>query len=75
MRCPPGSDECKGQTDQESGEGCSTSDLSYWFKDSVLHPEPPKEPPKPPHGIRLAQLPDACRQVLNAPDVKLEARK
>ena len=75
MRCPPGSDECKGQTDQEGGEGCSTSDLAYWFKDSVLHPEPPKEPPKPPHGITLAQLPTSCRQVLNAPDVKLEARK
>jgi penicillin-insensitive murein endopeptidase len=70
MRCPPGSSECKGQPDQDEGEGCKPSDLAYWFKDSILHPEPPKEPPKPAHGLTLAQLPAACRQVLNAPDAK-----
>ena len=70
MRCPSGVSECQGQPDQDGGEGCSASDLAYWFKDSILHPEPPKEPPKPAHGITLAQLPAACRQVLNAPDAK-----
>jgi penicillin-insensitive murein endopeptidase len=70
MACPPGSSECKGQSPQDGGEGCSASDLAYWFKDSVLHPEPPKEPPKPHPGITLAQLPAACRQVLAAPDAK-----
>jgi penicillin-insensitive murein endopeptidase len=70
MRCPSGTSECQGQPDQDGGEGCSASDLAYWFKDSILHPEPPKEPPKPAHGITLAQLPAACRQVLNAPDAK-----
>jgi penicillin-insensitive murein DD-endopeptidase len=70
MACPPGSSECQGQSPQEGGEGCSASDLAYWFKDSVLHPEPPKEPPKPHPGITLAQLPAACRQVLAAPDAK-----
>jgi penicillin-insensitive murein endopeptidase len=70
MACPPGSNECKGQLPQEGGEGCSASDLAYWFKDSILHPEPPKEPPKPIHGMTLAQLPAACRQVLAAPDAK-----
>src|ERR1700693_5169143 len=70
MRCPAGSSECKGQPDQDEGEGCKPSDLAYWFKDSILHPEPPKEPPKPAHGITLAQLPAACRQVLHAPDAK-----
>jgi len=70
MRCPPGSSECKGQPDQDEGEGCKPSDLAYWFKDSILHPEPSKEPPKPAHGLTLAQLPAACRQVLNAPDAK-----
>jgi penicillin-insensitive murein endopeptidase len=70
MACPPGSSECKGQRPQAEGEGCSASDLAYWFKDSIIHPEPPKEPPKPSHGLTLAQLPAACRQVLVAPDAK-----
>jgi penicillin-insensitive murein DD-endopeptidase len=70
MRCPAGDKECKGQPDQAGGEGCSASDLAYWFTDSILHPEPPKEPPKPIHGITLAQMPSDCRKVLNAPDAK-----
>jgi penicillin-insensitive murein DD-endopeptidase len=70
MKCPPGSKECEGQPSQSAGEGCKPDDLAYWFTDSILHPEPPKEPPKPRHGITLAQLPKACRQVLNAPDAK-----
>jgi penicillin-insensitive murein endopeptidase len=68
MRCPSGSDACHGQPEQEGGDGCD--DLAYWFSDSVLHPKPPNEPPKPPQAITLAQLPPACRQVLNAPDAK-----
>ena len=51
-----------------SGEGCSAGDLAYWFKDSVLHPKPPKVPPKPKPPMTLAQLPAACKQVLLAPD-------
>jgi penicillin-insensitive murein endopeptidase len=70
MRCPAGSSECQGQTDQEGGDGCSAGDLAYWFQDSVLHPPPPKEPPTPVVPITLAQMPPACRAVLNAPDAK-----
>jgi penicillin-insensitive murein endopeptidase len=70
MACPPGASECKGQPSQSGGEGCGADDLAYWFKDSIIHPQPPKEPPKPSHGITLAQLPAACRQVLAAPDAK-----
>jgi penicillin-insensitive murein endopeptidase len=70
MRCPPGNAGCEGQSDQGGGEGCKPADLAYWFKDSIIHPKPPKEPPKPAHGITLAQLPAACRQVLDAPDAK-----
>src|SRR5471032_1698285 len=40
MACPPGSNECKGQPPQAGGEGCSASDLAYWFTDGVLHPAP-----------------------------------
>src|SRR6266436_3380726 len=57
MRCPSGSSECKGQPDQGGGEGCGKGELAYWFKDSILHPEPPKEPRKPRTGPTLAQLP------------------
>ena len=70
MACPPGSSDCKGQSPQSGGEGCKPADLAYWFKDSIIHPQPPKEPPKPSHGITLAQLPAACKAVLNAPDAK-----
>ncbi len=70
MRCPPGDRECKGQKDQEGGEACAASDLAYWFKDSIIHPTPPKQPAKPSHGITLAQLPPDCRKVLNAPAAK-----
>jgi penicillin-insensitive murein DD-endopeptidase len=70
MKCPPGNVECKGQPDQGGGEGCNPSDLAYWFSDTILHPKPPTEPPKPKPDITLAQMPPACRGVLNAPDAK-----
>src|SRR6516165_1752962 len=70
IRCPSGSKDCHGQPDQGGGEGCKPSELAYWFKDQIIHPKPEKEPPKPSRGITLAQLPPACRSVLNAPDAK-----
>jgi penicillin-insensitive murein DD-endopeptidase len=70
MACPPGNSDCKGQPPEAGGEGCSASDLAYWFEDSVIHPKPPSEPPEPRRGPTLAQLPTACRQVLAAPDAK-----
>jgi penicillin-insensitive murein endopeptidase len=68
IKCPPGSTECESQPEPASSEGCSVGDLAFWFKDSILHPKPPKEPPAPRHYMTLAQLPAACRQVLAAPD-------
>jgi len=70
IKCPPGSTECESQPPPKDSEGCSAGDLAYWFKPSVLHPKPPKVPPKPKPPMTLAQLPAACRQVLNAPDAK-----
>ena len=70
IKCPPGSTECEGQPEPAASEGCSAGDLAFWFKDSIIHPKPPKEPPKPQHPMTLAQLPAACRQVLAAPDAK-----
>jgi penicillin-insensitive murein endopeptidase len=70
IKCPAGGTECEGQPEPGTSEGCSAGDLAYWFKDSVIHPAPPKEPPKPRPPMTLAQLPAACRQVLAAPDAK-----
>src|SRR3954447_379777 len=70
IKCPPGSDECESQRAPKESEGCSAGDLAYWFKDSVLHPKPPKFRRKPKPPMTLAQLPAACRQVLDAPDAK-----
>ena len=70
IKCPPGSTECEGQTDPTEGEGCSAGDLAFWFKDSTLHPKPPKVPPKPRPPMTLAELPAACKAVLAAPDAK-----
>jgi penicillin-insensitive murein endopeptidase len=70
IKCPAGSSECESQPEPSEGEGCSTSDLAYWFKDSVLHPKPPEKPPKPKPPMTLAQMPPACREILAAPDAK-----
>jgi len=70
IKCPPGSNECESQPAPKDSEGGAAADLAWWFKDSVLHPKPPKIPPKPKPPMTLAQLPAACRQVLNAPDAK-----
>src|SRR6202047_1647928 len=47
IKCPPGGTQCESQPEPSDSEGCATADLAYWFKDSVLHPKPSKEPPKP----------------------------
>jgi penicillin-insensitive murein endopeptidase len=70
MRCPSSSPQCETQKSQSEGEGCKPSDLAFWFKDSVLHPKPPPKPPKPRPPMTLAQLPAACKTVLNAADAK-----
>jgi penicillin-insensitive murein endopeptidase len=66
MRCPGGSDDCKPQEPPGNGDGCG-SELDWWFRDAILNPPPPKEPPKPRPQLKMADLPAACRQVLVAP--------
>jgi penicillin-insensitive murein DD-endopeptidase len=66
MSCPADSPECKGQDPASDTEGCG-KDLDWWFRESVIHPEPPKEPAKPRPPLTMADLPPACRQVLIAP--------
>jgi len=64
--CPADSPECKPQPPAPPGDGCG-KELDYWFSNAVLHPPPPTEPPKPKTQTTLADLPAACRQVLQAP--------
>jgi penicillin-insensitive murein DD-endopeptidase len=66
MRCPDGSPDCKPQEPPGHGDGCG-ADLDWWFRDAILNPPPPKEPPKPKPQLKMADLPPACRQVLLAP--------
>jgi penicillin-insensitive murein endopeptidase len=72
IRCPAGSHDCESQPEPTEGEACNASDLSYWFKDEVLHPRPPETPPKPKPPITLAEMPAGCRQILAAPEAKPE---
>ncbi len=57
IACPAASAECKRLSD-----GCG-HELDFWFKESTLHPPPPK--PKPP--LTLAGLPSKCKQIVRAP--------
>jgi penicillin-insensitive murein DD-endopeptidase len=63
LRCPPGNPECKPQPEPPGEEGCG-KELDFWFTDSVLHPKPPSGPVR---QLTMANLPAACRTVLNAP--------
>jgi penicillin-insensitive murein endopeptidase len=66
LACPRDQSACTAQEPPPSGEGCG-KDLDYWFSDAVLHPKPPKTPPRPKPPLVMADLPAACRQVLLAP--------
>ncbi len=66
IRCPNGDTACEAQPPAPEGDGCG-KDLDWWFREAVLHPKPPKEPPKPRPPLTMANLPAACRHVLNAP--------
>ncbi|HLH98402.1 MAG TPA: penicillin-insensitive murein endopeptidase [Xanthobacteraceae bacterium] len=66
IKCPEDSPECKHQDPVPAGDGCG-KELDWWFSDAVLHPKPSPQPEKPRPPIKLADLPAACRAVLNAP--------
>ena len=67
IKCPANYASCEHQEPPPERDGCSKEDLAYWFSDAVLHPKPPTVPPKPKPPMTLAQLPPACKAVLNAP--------
>jgi penicillin-insensitive murein DD-endopeptidase len=74
LKCPADSPNCRKQEPPHEGAACSNDDFKFWFSDRVLHPEPPKpnaNPAKPPRPLMLADLPKACKDVLEAPARRL----
>ncbi len=65
LKCPADSPHCRHQPPVPDSAACGKP-LDYWFSDRVLHPKP-KKGGKPPKQIMLADLPAACKTVLNAP--------
>lgn len=63
LSCPDGSPECRNQTPPPDGDGCDQ--IGWWFSDEALNPKPdPNRKPKPP--LTLADMPEACRALLEA---------
>lgn len=63
LRCPEGSG-CVEQQPPPEGDGCDET-LAWWFTDEALNPPPPAPGDVPPE-LTLADLPGACRAVLDS---------
>jgi penicillin-insensitive murein endopeptidase len=66
LRCPADSPNCRRQEPVPDGAGCG-KELDFWFSDKVLHPKKEAGPKKPPRPLMMADLPPACKAVLDAP--------
>ena len=67
LKCPADLPNCRKQEPVPAGDGCAEKELAFWFKDSILHPKPSPPPKVPPKPLMLADLPPACKNVLDAP--------
>jgi penicillin-insensitive murein endopeptidase len=65
LKCPADSAHCRHQPAVPAGDGCDKS-LNHWFSARMLRPIKVK-PPDPSKGLRLKDLPAACKAVLEAP--------
>ncbi|MGJ3262921.1 MAG: penicillin-insensitive murein endopeptidase [Salinarimonas sp.] len=63
LACPAGEDGCTPQAPVPPGDGCDAT-LDWWFTDEVLNPRPGGGGGR--REKTLADLPDACREVLVA---------
>src|SRR5664279_970251 len=75
LKCPADSPNCRAQPPVPVGDGCGAKELDFWFKDSILHPKPGPPPKVPPKPITLADLPPACKNVIDAPAAKLSGSR
>jgi penicillin-insensitive murein endopeptidase len=75
LACPADSPNCRKQPPVTGDDGCSDKALAYWFSDKVLRPAkaPPTTPAKPPKPVTLADMPPACKNVLDAPAKQVKA--
>jgi penicillin-insensitive murein endopeptidase len=64
--CPDGEKQCKDQDPPADNDGCG-ADLAKWFTPAIMHPKPADPPKKPKPPLTLADLPTACRAVVEAP--------
>lgn len=67
LACPAGSKGCKNQNPPPPGDGCG-KELTHWLSDEPWVPKKPKKKQKvvKKRHLKLAALPQACRQVLTA---------
>jgi penicillin-insensitive murein endopeptidase len=74
LKCPADSPHCRHQPAVPDSADCGKS-LDYWFSDRVLHPKKKVggKPAKPPKPLMLADLPPACKNVLDAPAKTISA--
>ena len=66
LRCPDNSPGCQNQKPPPPGDGCGAA-VDWWISDAVLNPKPKPpgtKPAKPKPPLTLADLPEACRAVL-----------
>jgi penicillin-insensitive murein endopeptidase len=67
LKCPADSPNCRAQPAVPGDAACRDKDLAFWFSDKVLHPKPSPKPEKPKPALTMADLPPACKTVLDAP--------
>ena len=66
LKCPKDNRGCKNQPPPAPGDGCG-KDLAKWFKPAFYKRKKPKgPPPKPRPPMTLADMPPACKVVINA---------
>lgn len=65
--CPAGSTNCQRQDPVAQGTGCDAS-LDWWFTDEPWKPAEGPQQPRARDVMTMANLPNACRAVLRAPD-------
>jgi penicillin-insensitive murein endopeptidase len=66
LKCPADSPHCRAQPPVPGSDGCG-KELAFWFSDKVLHPKPSPKPEKAKKPLMMADLPPACKEVLEAP--------
>ncbi len=62
LDCPPDSPQCESLPPRDAGDGCRGKEMSRFTSEAI-----DSTPSQPRPGPKMAELPAACRQVVNAP--------